>query len=325
MRWLMRQTDSTPGSLIVLWLAVLGSIPTVAARVQGETPPDLARYDALIKPADRQHWSFQPVRQPAVPLVQDRAWVRNPIDQFVLAKLEAQGWKPAPAAEPRALLRRIYLDLTGLPPTPAEQESFLTDPSPRAFDRLVHELLSRPTYGERWARHWLDLVRYAETNGYERDATKPHVWRYRDYVIRAINDDKPFDRFLLEQLAGDELPDADAETLVASGYYRLGPWDDEPADPQEDRYDQLDDLIHTTSQVFLGLTLACARCHNHKFEPLTMHDYYRMVAIFDPLQRPRKGRLELGLPIGTRSALQAQSERDQLRRAAIRYRLAALA
>jgi hypothetical protein len=190
---------------------------------------------------------------------------------------------------------------------------------------VVRDLLARPAYGERWARHWLDLVRYAETNGYERDATKPSVWRYRDYVIRAFNDDKPFDRFILEQLAGDELPDSSADTLVATGYYRLGPWDDEPANPQEDRFDQLDDLVHTTSQVFLGLTLACARCHNHKFEPLTMHDYYRMVAIFAPLERPVKGRAERDLPIGTRSALQAQTERDQLRRTALRYRLAAFA
>ena len=157
-----------------------------------------------------------------------------------------------------------------------------------AVENLVDNLLARPAYGERWARHWLDLVRYAESNGYERDAAKPFAWRYRDYVIRAFNADKPFDRFVLEQIAGDELPEGDhtPENLIATGYYRLGPWDDEPADPKQDRYDQLDDLVNTTSEVFLGLTLGCARCHNHKFEPLTMHDYYRMVAIFEPLQRP---------------------------------------
>ena len=172
---------------------------------------------------------------------------------------------------------------------------------------MIDNLLARPAYGERWARHWLDLVRYAESNGYERDAAKPFAWRYRDYVIRAFNADKPFDRFVLEQIAGDELPEDDhtAENLVATGYYRLGPWDDEPADPKQDRYDQLDDLVNTTSEVFLGLTLGCARCHNHKFEPLTMHDYYRMVAIFEPLQRPANGRTERTLPIGTRAQIAA--------------------
>ncbi|HTM50328.1 MAG TPA: PSD1 and planctomycete cytochrome C domain-containing protein [Bryobacteraceae bacterium] len=262
------------------------------------------------EPAKRRssHWSFQPVSRPLPPEVKSK-WVRNPIDAFLLDKLQSRGWKPAPPAEPRALLRRVYLDLTGLPPTLAEQDAFLKDPS--RFPQLVDELLSRPTYGERWGRHWLDLVRYAETNGYERDATKPYAWRYRDYVIRSFNQDKPFDRFILEQLAGDELPDASAETLIALGYYRLGPWDDEPADPQEDRFDQLDDMVSATSQVFLGMTLGCARCHNHKFEPLTARDYYSMVAIFDGLQRPRKGRRELDLPLGTPAQVQKQRERDR--------------
>jgi hypothetical protein len=295
-----------------------------------EPSPDadeLARYDARIKPSHRKHWSFQPVRQPAVPAVKDTAWVRNPLDAFILARLEAKGWKPSPPAEPRALLRRVYLDLIGLPPTPAEQDAFLKNPTPEALDVVVEELLSRPAHGERWGRHWLDLVRYAETNGYERDAAKPFVWRYRDYVIRAFNADKPYDRFLLEQLAGDELPDADADALLATGYYRLGPWDDEPADPKEDRFDQLDDMVNTTAQVFLGLTLGCARCHNHKFEPLTAHDYYRMVAIFNPLQRPQDGRTELDLPAGTRAQLQTVAERDErlkmLRLSILGQRLAA--
>jgi len=140
-----------------------------------------------------------------------------------------------------------------------------------------------------------NLVRYAESNGYERDSPRPFVWRYRDYVIKAFNDDKPFDRFIVEQLAGDELSDANADTLIATGYYRLGPWDDEPADPQEDRFDQLDDMVSTTSLAFLGLTMGCARCHDHKFEALTMHDYYRMVATFNGLTRPTRGRMEEAL------------------------------
>jgi mono/diheme cytochrome c family protein len=258
----------------------------------------------------RDHWAFQPVRKPPVPRARNQAWVRNPIDAFVLQKLDEHGWKPSPAAKAGDLLRRLYLDLTGLPPTPDEQQAFLRDPSPQSVDRLVDDLLARPAYGERWARHWLDLVRYAETNGYERDAMKPQVWKYRDYVIRAFNSDKPFDQFTVEQLAGDELPETSEESLVATGYYRLGPWDDEPADPAEDRYDQLEDLVHTTSQVFLGLTLSCARCHNHKFEPLSARDYYSMVAIFNGFERPRNDRTELDLPAGTREQLAAETERD---------------
>ena len=153
-------------------------------------------------------------------------------------------------------------------------------------------------------------MRYADTNGYERDAIKPSVWRYRDYVIRSFNQDKPFDRFAIEQIAGDELPDVSPETMVATGFHRLGPWDDEPADPLTDRYDQLDDLVRTTSEAFLGLTLGCARCHNHKFEPLTAADYYSMVAIYAPLTRPRAERTELLRPIGTRKDLDAFELRD---------------
>jgi hypothetical protein len=191
-----------------------------------------------------------------------------------------------------------------------EQEEFLTVPAPDALDKLVDDLLSRPAYGERWARHWLDLVRYAETNGYERDAKKPWVWRYRDWVIRSLNQDKPFDRFVTEQLAGDELDERNAGTLVATGYYRLGPWDDEPADRLQARFDQLDDIISTTSQAFLGITLGCARCHDHKFDPLTARDYYRMAAIFNGLERPVRGRKELDLPIGTPEQLKTEAARD---------------
>jgi hypothetical protein len=275
-------------------------------RVRGD---DLARYDALITAKDRSHWAFQPVRRPRIPQVKDTAWVCNPVDSFILARLETKGWKPGPAAEPRALLRRVYLDLIGLPPTLAEQDGFLSDSSPERMQRVVDRLLASPHHGERWARYWLDVVRYAETNGYERDADRPFVWRYRDYVIHAFNEDKPFDRFILEQLAGDELPDSDARSLIATGYNRLGPWDDEPADPQEDHFDQLDDLVSTTGLAFLGLTLGCARCHDHKLEPLTMHDYYRLAAVFNGLKRPANGRTELTLPVGTRKELDAEKGR----------------
>ncbi|GDY21991.1 hypothetical protein LBMAG56_33380 [Verrucomicrobiota bacterium] len=258
-----------------------------------------------------EHWAFQPVRRPAVPAVKNSNWPRNPIDAFVLAKLEARGWSPAPAAAPRDLLRRLHLDLTGLPPTPAEQDAFAAEPTPAALDRVIDDLLARPTHGERWARHWLDVVRYADSNGYERDAEKPFVWRYRDYVINAFNTDLPFDRFVLEQLAGDELPDASTQTLIATGLQRLGHWDDEPADPPTDRFDQLDDIVSTTAEGFLGLTLACARCHDHKFEPFSTRDYYSAVAVFNPLERPRRGRTELALPAGSPAQLAAQVERDR--------------
>lgn len=304
--WLLR----TPGmAVLCLGIAGIGGV-----RAGGKTPDpghDLARYDAKIKPTDRLHWSFQPVKKPAIPGVRNGAWVRNPIDAFILEKLEEKVWQPSPAAPPRVLLRRLHLDLTGLPPTLAEQSAFLKNPTPEALDEAAKDLLARPSHGERWARHWLDVVRYAESAGYERDAAKPNVWRYRDYVIQAFNDDKPFDRFILEQLAGDELPEVTAETLVATGFHRLGPWDDEPADPKEDRFDQLDDMINTTSLAFLGLSLGCARCHDHKFEPLTMHDYYRMAAIFNPLQRPAAGRTELDLPIGTPAQLASLRQRDE--------------
>jgi hypothetical protein len=306
------------GAWCLILIGLLAGIPGLGA-LQAAPPrssknsANLASFDTLITPDDRGHWSFQPIRPPRVPQVKNAAWTRNPIDRFVVTKLEEHGWSPAPQVEPRALVRRLFLDLTGLPPTPAEQEAFLDQftKSPDAVERLVDDLLAHPAHGERWARHWLDLVRYADSNGYERDAAKPFAWRYRDYVIRALNTDKPFDRFLLEQLAGDELPENEIqpETLVATGYYRLGPWDDEPADPKQDRYDQLDDLVSTTSEVFLGLTLGCARCHNHKFEPLTMHDYYRMVAIFEPLTRPVQGRTELTLPIGTPKEIAAAGEK----------------
>jgi mono/diheme cytochrome c family protein len=253
--------------------------------------------DEVIVPRPQAHWSFQPLQRPSVPPVTDTAWPTNPIDRFVLAKLEARGWRPNPSAEPTALLRRLYLDLRGLPPSLEEQQAFLQDTEPHAYERLVDRLLADPGHGERYARHWLDVVRYADSNGYERDAVKPQVYRYRDYVIETFNDDVPFARFVLEQMAGDELPDADARAMIATGFHRLGPWDDEPADFATDRFDQLDDLVSTTGQTFLGLTLGCARCHDHKFDPLTQRDYYGLVAVFNPLQRPRQGRTELTLPI----------------------------
>ncbi len=231
-------------------------------------------------PKDAPHWAFQLLRRPIVPAIKDQAWSANPIDAFLFAKLEAQGLQPNPPAARQELLRRAYYDLTGLPPTPQEVDAFLADTSPRAYEALIDRLLASPRYGEKWGRHWLDLVRFAETNSYERDGPKPHAWRFRDYVIRSFNQDKPFDRFIREQLAGDELPDRDIDAIIATGYYRLGIWDDEPADREQRRYDGLDDIVATTGQVFLGLTMDCARCHNHKRDPIPQKDYYRLLAFF---------------------------------------------
>jgi hypothetical protein len=258
--------------------------------------------------APPRHWAFQPVRRPQVPAVRDASWVRTPIDAFVLARLEKEGLRPAPPTDRRTLLRRVYLDLIGLPPTPQEQQAFLADSSDEALARVVDDLLTRPQYGERWGRHWLDVARYAETNGYERDGTKPSAWRYRDYVIDALNRDKPYDRFLTEQIAGDELPDANAETHIATTFLRLGTWDDEPAEPKIDRYDQLDDVLGTTATAFLGVTLRCARCHDHKFEPFSQEDYYRLLAVFEPLKRPQLARADLDRAVGSAAEMEAFRE-----------------
>jgi mono/diheme cytochrome c family protein len=228
----------------------------------------------------RKHWAFIPPAAQSPPDVKRKAWVANPIDAFILARLEEAELSPAEPADKRTLARRAYFGVTGLPPTEEQLEEFLSDDSPDAWERLVDRLLASPHYGEHWARHWLDVVRFAETNSFERDGAKPNAWKYRDYVIRSLNDDKPYDQFVREQLAGDELLPLTEEGMTATGYYRLGLWDDEPADPLQARYDDFDDLVSTTSQAFLGLTVGCARCHDHKIDPIPQKDYYGLLAFF---------------------------------------------
>ncbi|HEX8200094.1 MAG TPA: DUF1553 domain-containing protein, partial [Isosphaeraceae bacterium] len=230
------------------------------------------------------------------------AWTRNPIDAFLLAGLEAHGLRPNHPAARHELIRRVTYDLTGLPPTPEEVDTFLADDRPDAYERLVDRLLASPHHGERWGRHWLDLVRFAETNSYERDAPKPGAWRYRDYVIRSFNRDTPFDRFTREQLAGDELPDGGIDGRIATGYYRLGIWDDEPTDRAQAEFDGLDDLVATTGGVFLGLTIDCARCHDHKLDPIPQKDYYRLLAFFRNITPYRNGGPTDEAPIFTSAA-----------------------
>jgi len=266
------------------------------------------------------HWSFQPVRRPLVPKVKNPVlateWVQNPIDSFILAKLESQKLLPSPPATRRELIRRVSYDLIGLPPTPEEVAAFEKDPDPKAYEKLVERLLASPYYGEKWGRHWLDLVRFAETNSYERDNPKPNPWRFRDYVIKSFNADKPYDRFIKEQLAGDELPDGGNEGLVATGYYRLGIWDDEPTDAEQAKFDGYDDLVTTTGQAFLGLTLDCARCHDHKIDPIPQKDYYKFVALFRNINYFRNGGATDEKPIFETPAEKADYDRRVAERAA---------
>jgi len=255
---------------------------------------------------ESNYWAYRPLKRPQVPSVHSSDWIRNPIDTFILAKLEAQGFKPAAPASKLTLIRRAYYDLTGLPPSPEAVEAFLNNTSPDAYERLIDKLLKSPRYGEKWGRHWLDLVRYAETNGYERDSDKPYVWRYRDYVINAFNKDKPYNEFIKEQLAGDELDNVTSEAIIATGYHRLGVWDDEPADRKLARYDYLDDIVSTTGQVMLGMTIGCARCHDHKIDPISTRDYYSFLAFFHDIIPHNRGPLaDIGTP-------EQQAERNRL-------------
>ena len=246
---------------------------------------------------DRAHWAFQPVKEPPIPTVKNAAWVTNPIDAFILARLEAKGLSPNPPADKRQLVRRLYYDLTGLPPTPAEVEAFVADSSPGAYDALVDRLLDSPHYGEKWGRigsTWFAMPRPTATSA---TIAKPNVWRYRDYVIRSLNEDKPYDQFVREQLAGDELSPPTPDSLIATGYYRLGIWDDEPADRDLARYDELDDIVATTGQVFLGLTVDCARCHDHKIDPIPQKDYYKLLSFFQNINPYHNGGPSDELPI----------------------------
>ena len=230
----------------------------------------------------RDWWSFQPLKSVVPPVIADLPADANPIDSFIAAQLIVPGLTSAPRAEPRDLVRRLHWTVTGLPPSPDAASTLALNPSPTAYSELVDTLLASPQFGERWARHWLDVARFAETSGYERDQTKPFAWKYRDWVVSAFNNDMPYDRFIREQLAGDEIPDRSEQSVIATGFLRLGTWNDEPNDPEDYQYERLEDLVHATSTAFLGITTKCARCHDHKFDPIPQVDYYRMAAVFWP-------------------------------------------
>lgn len=271
--------DERDREAIRTWIASGAAMPAAApARpepaVGSEEPFDWAR--------ERRHWAYQPVLDPAPPPVLDEDWCRNGIDRFILARLEDAGLRPAPEADRRTLIRRAYFDLLGLPPTPEAVERFLDDDSPDAFDDLVDELLASPHYGERWARHWLDVARYADSNGLDENTAFGNAWRYRDWVVRALNDDKPYDQFVIEQIAGDLLPEDDdrrPDRMLATGFLSLGPKVLAEPDKEKMQVDIVDEQLDVLGQAFLAQTIGCARCHDHKFDPITARDYHAMAGI----------------------------------------------
>ena len=238
----------------------------------------------------KAYWAYQKIQHPPTPKVANDDWGRSAIDAFVFDRLARNKLTPNGPADRRQLIRRAYYDLIGLPPSPEEVAAFMKNNSPNAFGKVIDRLLAMPQYGEKWGRHWLDLVRFAETNGYERDSKKDLIWKYRDYVIRAFNEDKPYDRFIMEQIAGDEMPDKTGDSITATGFYRLGIWDDEPADRPLARYDYLDDILRTASETFLGMTVGCARCHDHKIDPIPQKDYYSLLSFFSDISPHGKGK-----------------------------------
>ncbi|MBW3600945.1 MAG: DUF1549 and DUF1553 domain-containing protein, partial [Planctomycetes bacterium] len=242
---------------------------------------------------DSDWWSWRPLERPPTPQPDAADWIRTPVDAFILAKLHEQGLSPSPEADRRTLVRRLSFDLLGLPPSPAEIERFIADPDPLAYEKLVDRLLASPRYGERWARHWLDVVHYGETHGYDKDKPRLNAWPYRDYVIRALNEDKPYRRFVQEQVAGDVLWPETRDGIVATGFLAAGPWDFiGHVEVPESKYDgkvarnlDRDDVVTSTMNTFCSLTIQCARCHNHKLDAVTMRDYYRLQAVFAAIDR----------------------------------------
>ncbi len=256
------------------WVTMGAPDPRTASAAGTSGPTGMSIEDG------REFWSFKPVRKPAIPIVRDHCWVARPVDAFVLARLEANKIEQAPPADRRSLIRRVTFDLTGLPPTPDEINRFLADERPDAFPNLVERLLASPQYGVRWGRHWLDVARYADSNGLDENLAYGNAWRYRDYVINAFNEDKPFDEFLVEQLAGDLLSNASQDTKTATAFLMLGAKVLAEPDMEKLVMDTIDEQIDTTGKAFMGMTLGCVRCHDHKFDPIKQTDYYALAGIF---------------------------------------------
>ena len=242
------------------------------------------------------HWAYRPLAKTVLPQVKRSSWIRTPIDRFVLAKLQEKKLQPSPTADKRTLLRRVTYDLTGLPPTPDEIQAFLTDNAPDAYSKVVDRLLARPRYGEHWARHWLDVAHYADSHGHDQDRPRDNAWPYRDYVIRSFNEDKPYARFVKEQLAGDFLFPDQPDAAVATGFIGTGPFDessmmsivDDTIDKKRAQTLDRDDMVMTTMSTFVSSTVHCARCHNHKFDPISQKEYYRLQAVFAGVDRAER-------------------------------------
>src|SRR5262249_8546441 len=230
--------------------------------------------------AGKRWWSFQPLGTVAPPSIQQAAWARTPVDHFILAKLEEKGLQPNPPVSRERLIRRAYFDLWGLPPTPADIDAFVKDPAPDAYDKLIDGLLANEAYGERWTRHWFDVVRFAESGGYEFDGDRPGAYHYRDFVIKALNQGMPYDEFVRLQIAGDQLRPRDMLSATATRFLVAGPYPGQttPKTIEPIRYDHLDAMASTFGNALLGLSLGCARCHEHKYDPIPQEDYYRLLA-----------------------------------------------
>ena len=232
------------------------------------------------------HWAYEPPKRPTTPSVQVKGWSRNAIDLHVLANMERAGLHPSSEADPYVLLRRVYLDLIGLPPTPDQIDQYINDPRPNRYEHVVNELLMSPAYGERWTRYWLDLARFADTNGYEKDRYRS-IWPYRDWVINALNDGMPFDEFSIRQLAGDMLPDATEADRVATGFHRNTMMNEEGGiDIEEFRFESIVDRVNTTGTTWMGLAMGCAQCHGHKFDPISQTEYWQLFAVFNNADEP---------------------------------------
>lgn len=270
---------------IKAWIDGGAGLPAIAANTTAKTESN-------------SRWAFQPITRPSIPIVPDvdHRWIRNPIDAFIVNTLRAKGLSPSPEADRRILARRLSFDLIGLPPTAEETDSFVNDPDENAYEKLVDRLLASPHYGERWARHWLDVAHYADSHGQDQDRFRPNAWPYRDYLIRAFNDDTPYDQFVTEQIAGDIIYSDQPQALAATGFLAAGPWDEsglrdineDSIDRQIARYLDRDDIVTSTMTTFTGLTVHCARCHDHKFDPITQEDYYAIQAVFAGIDKAER-------------------------------------
>jgi len=269
--------------VLIAWRVIAAAVVLIG--VAGAQGDETSLNEPAITVSDREHWAFRPLTNPTPPEVQGTDWPINEIDRFILAKLEKKGLSPAPAADRVTLIRRVTLDLTGLPPTPEDVDVFADDERPDAYEALLDRQLASPRYGERWAQHWLDLARYAETDGFEHDLVRPTAWKYRDWVIQALNDDLPYHEFVRRQIAGDVLYPDDPSAAIATGFGLCGPDMPDINRQDERRHMVLNDIAGTVGSVFLGLQLGCAECHNHKFDPLSQADFYRLRACFEPSLR----------------------------------------